>query len=74
MSDLFDELVWPVDCEWRPSSVETIATAYRLLKEHAPPPDAWVIVIPDHVRRTLWNMQKPMRKKIVRMEREMQRR
>lgn len=53
-------------------TVEAIAEAYRLLRAQVPPPEGYIVTWRMSVRtyRLLWNLQKPMRKKIARMRRK----
>jgi hypothetical protein len=52
-------------------TVEALTACYRALKQQAPQPVAWTIQIPAGTYKMLWNIQKPMRKKIARMARRL---
>lgn len=55
-------------------TVEAIVAFWRTLKQQEPQPVRWTITMSVNTYRHLWNVQKPMRKKLQRMRRDNERR
>lgn len=51
-------------------TIQAMADLWRALESQAPQPIAWTIRIPAGTYKLLWNMQRPMRKKIARIARQ----